>query len=188
MYRFVVVAGPPGAGKGTQCSRIARDIGCGHVSTGDALREEIEAGTDLGRAARARVDGGSLVPDAIVIEVFGRRLEAVGADLVLLDGFPRTLAQAELLEYEYPEAVQLVVSLVVPRAALVERLLGRDRHDDDRHAIGVRLLAFERDTRRMLSRYAARGLVAHVDGNRSPSEVTSAIMRALDTAGIMEHV
>ena len=123
---LVVVAGRPGSGKGTQCTRIATDLRVAHLSLGDALREEIDRCTPLGHEVRAFLEAGQLVPDRCVFELIGARLERHCSPVVLLDGFPRSVRQAEALERLQPGAVVLAVLLAVPLATVLERLRSRD--------------------------------------------------------------
>jgi adenylate kinase len=119
--------GPPGAGKGTQAERLKRDLGLTHLATGDILRQEVADGTELGREAKRFMDSGGLVPDEVVIGMIRARL-AADADDFLLDGFPRTLAQAESLDRmlaELDAPLEAVISLEVPTAELERRLGGR---------------------------------------------------------------
>ena len=119
--------GPPGAGKGTQAERLKGDLGLTHLATGDILRQEVAERSDLGQEAKRFMDAGELVPDEVVIGMIRARL-ADGADDFLLDGFPRTVAQAEALDVmltELDAALEAVVSLLVPNDELVRRLGGR---------------------------------------------------------------
>lgn len=176
----VVVLGPPGAGKGTQCQRLARTMGWSHVSLGDALHAEILRGSDLGAQVRPYVEAGLLAPDAPVIDLATRLLDHHGqhADGVLLDGFPRTLAQAEALAALAPEAVQLCTVLVLSREEVLARLRTRGRVDDRAAVVRERLLAYCRETKPVIRWYAQRGLVRYVDAHVSPPKVT-AKLRAL---------
>jgi adenylate kinase len=123
-----VFLGAPGAGKGTQAKLLAERAGLLHLSTGDMLREHRDRGTALGRQAAACMDQGKLVPDGLIIAMVGERLAADGAASWILDGFPRTLPQAEAFDRHLAEAgsgLSHVVFFAVPHAALVERLTGR---------------------------------------------------------------
>jgi len=125
----IVLIGPPGAGKGTQARMLQQTFGIPQISTGDLLREAVREGTALGQQARAYMDAGELVPDQLVTAMVVERLRRSDcAAGFLLDGFPRTIAQAEALAAELAQHQQRldgVISLVVPRAELVERLSGR---------------------------------------------------------------
>lgn len=126
---ILILLGPPGAGKGTQAVRLAEAFGLQHLSSGDVLRAERKSGTDLGKRVTEYMDSGALVPDEIIVEVIlARVLEPTQPAGVLLDGFPRTLAQAEALDTALAKAgkqVDLVVSLLVPDEPIVERITGR---------------------------------------------------------------
>ena len=183
---LVVLAGPPGAGKGTQCRHLVQHLDMVHVSIGDTLRQEVEDGTPLGSRVRACLETGRLVPDCDVSEVVAERLARHrAASAVLLDGFPRTLGQAEMLERIRPSAVGLVVLLVVPLATVFRRLCDRGRADDgDLDVVAERMLSYDRDTRPVLAWYASRGLLAHIDGNAPARDVTARIEGQLDAFGL----
>ncbi len=128
-HNVVLLLGAPGAGKGTQARSLADGLGVPHVASGDLLREHRKRGTELGRAAQAYMERGDLVPDALVVDMIVQRLdEPDAASGVLLDGFPRTVAQAEALDRalaERGDGVSAALYLEVPMAVLVERLAGR---------------------------------------------------------------
>jgi adenylate kinase len=172
---LVVVAGRPGSGKGTQCSRIASALGIVHVSWGDALRQEIDRCTPLGHEVQATLEAGQLVPDHCVFELVGPRLARQRAAVVLLDGFPRTLKQAEALERLQPGAVVLAVLLAVPVATVLERLRSRGRADDRELVLRERLASFDRETIPMLAWYRERGALVSIDANHPQSGVTDAL-------------
>ena len=127
MARVVILLGPPGAGKGTQAVRLAAALGLPHVATGDLFRENREKGTALGRRAQEFMDKGVLVPDELVLEMLFDRVSRKDCSAgYLLDGFPRTLAQAEALEKRLPKDTKVqVVDLVVPEVVLLDRITGR---------------------------------------------------------------
>jgi len=127
MSRVVILLGPPGAGKGTQAARLSSALGLPHVSTGDLFRENREKGTPLGARAKEYMDKGVLVPDELVLEMlFDRVARKDTSPGYLLDGFPRTLAQAEALEKKLPKGTDVqVYNLAVPDAALLDRITGR---------------------------------------------------------------
>jgi adenylate kinase len=124
--RVVILLGPPGAGKGTQASRLSAALSLPHVSTGDLFRENKAKGTPLGKQAQGYMDSGKLVPDELVLDMlFDRVARADCAGGCLLDGFPRTLAQAEALALRLSGVEVVALNLRVPDASLVERLTGR---------------------------------------------------------------
>jgi adenylate kinase len=177
---IVVVLGPPGSGKGTQCEYLARALGLGHVSTGQALRDEIDRVTPLGARAASYVESGRLVPDELVVEAMTAALaRCPRSPGVLLDGFPRTETQAALLDELGLGTVQLAAALVVPRAVLLERLRSRGRADDRAEIVRTRLLLYEVETRPLLDYYVRRGILVHVDGNRAAGEVTATLTAQL---------
>jgi adenylate kinase len=180
--------GAPGAGKGTQAVRIAERFGVKHISSGDLLRRHVDEETGIGRKVQAYLAAGDLVPDGIVMDILRKpivRASATGG--YVLDGFPRTVEQAQAA---YPVAVdlgvevQVVVHLLVPRDELVRRLLergeGSRRVDDTAAVIEHRLDVYGARTVPMLDYYAAREQVITVDGENSVDEVSSEIITALE--------
>ncbi|MBI2842778.1 MAG: adenylate kinase [Armatimonadetes bacterium] len=124
----IVLFGPPGAGKGTQAGLMSEKSGAAHISTGDILREAVAKGTEVGKQARGYMERGELVPDRVVIEIAKQKLAEVGGSGYILDGFPRTVPQAEALDGALAELdlpLDAVVSLRVPEEELVRRLSGR---------------------------------------------------------------
>jgi adenylate kinase len=188
--RALLVA-PPGAGKGTQAARLSRHFGVPSISTGDVFRREVAAGTELGREVAAYLDSGDLVPDELVGQAVRREvLAAVAASGgYLLDGFPRTVGQAEAA---HADAVELdleadaVVTFDVPRPVLLERLLNRagagGRSDDDSRTIPHRLDVYDLQTMPLLAYYDARGLLIRIDANRPVDEVTVVTIDSLEQA------
>ena len=186
--RLLMVA-PPGAGKGTQASRLAAHYGIAHLSSGDLFRREVTAGSTIGLEAAGYLSRGDLVPDKLVLEMLsGPVVEAAGRGGYVLDGFPRTLAQAE---EAYRVATQLtgvelqaVVHLEVPLEELMRRLLARaeaeGRVDDTEEVIRHRLDVYDRETAPMLEFYAGRGLVVDIDGARPIDDVFESIVGAVD--------
>jgi len=181
----VLLIGAPGAGKGTQATQIARHYGLTHISSGDLLRKHVAEGTAIGRQVREYLQRGDLVPDAIIMDMLYKPVTAAAASGgYVLDGFPRTVEQAEAayrVAGELGVAVQVAVHLDVPRAELVRRLLARRRGaEDTEEVINHRLEVYEEKTLPMLDYYAKREKLIVVDGARPPAEVTESIITELD--------
>lgn len=180
---------PPGAGKGTQAKRLAAHYGIAHLSSGDLFRREVAEGTPVGEEAAAYLKRGDLVPDSLVMEILaGPVLEAAAHGGYVLDGFPRTLRQAEQA-YEVAQQVsgielQAVVHLEVGSEELLRRLLARaqadGRVDDTEEVIRHRLEVYGSETAPMLEFYAGRGLVVDIDGEQPVEQVFSDIVGAVD--------
>ncbi|MBI4880944.1 MAG: adenylate kinase [Planctomycetes bacterium] len=183
----IVLLGPPGAGKGTQAARIAQRFRIPHISTGDMMRAAIQSGSDLGRKAKAFVEAGKLVPDEVLIDVVRERLgRGDCASGFLLDGFPRTRAQAEALDRLSSEigcALSHVVEIRVAADLLKDRLLKRGqiegRADDTAEVIEKRLMVYEEQTRPVSSFYAGKGTLVQVDGVGTVDEVEERLVKAL---------
>jgi adenylate kinase len=157
-----------------------------HLSLGDAFRDEIAQGSPLGVQLRQYVADGVLVPDALAVEVAARLLDRhAGHAGVFLDGFPRTVGQAEVFATASPAAVRLCLVLVVTNRELSARLAARGRHDDHPSMIRQRLLSYRRDTAPVISHYAQQGLIRYVDANGSPAEVTAKLHALLRDAEIV---
>lgn len=205
----VIIAGAPASGKGTQCARITEDYGVVHLSTGDLLRAAVAAGSKLGVEAKEYMDSGRLVPDQLVIDLVAEKLqsdECKGAGGWLLDGFPRTAAQAQALA-DTGAQVDAFVSLRVPDDALVERVVGRrtdpvtgaiyhtafdpppageiadrctQRSDDTEEKVRVRLGQFHEHVQAVSDFYG--DVMTVVDGDQAKDKVYAAITGALDAA------
>jgi adenylate kinase len=177
----VVLVGPPGAGKGTQAATLSDKLGVAHISTGDLFRQHIEAETELGRQVKGILDSGRLVPDELTIELVRERLdEPDTADGFLLDGFPRNVTQADLLNKilaDRDEKLDAVIELQVDEDVLVERLLARGRADDTEEVIRNRQQVYRSETEPLLDYYS--DLLITVDGVGAPDEVTDRILNAL---------
>lgn len=180
----ILLVGPPGSGKGTQGVRLAEALGVAHLAVGDLLRAEIAAETPLGRTIKAEVADGHLVSDDLVIELLTPHvLDAAKSGGYILDGFPRSVAQANKGR-EIAEAADarpdLVVYLDVPDAVVVERLLARaaieGRADDNEATIRNRLAVFHAETAPLLDHYTQQGIARTVDATGAPDDVTAAIL------------
>jgi len=181
MNQRLLFLGPPGAGKGTQAQRLAQTHGLLHLSTGDLLRAEVQAGSDLGREAEAVMARGELVSDSLVLAIVRSRLLGHGGGW-LLDGFPRNLAQAAALDTllaELGQAIERVVLLELDDAVLIQRLLARGRSDDNEAVIRHRLEVYREQTAPLIAYYNERGLLTAVDAAGSVEEITSRIEAAL---------
>lgn len=183
----LVLLGPPGAGKGTQAARISAEHGVPHIATGDTLRDNVKSETDLGREARRYMDGGDLVPDEVVNRMVAERLERPDCeDGFVLDGYPRTVPQAEKLEEvltAHGRQLDVVLRFVVPEAELLDRLAQRadaeGRSDDLQSVVVKRLEVYRVETAPLEAFYEERGLLRDVDALGPVEEVTERAMKAL---------
>lgn len=203
----LVFLGPPGAGKGTQAERVCATYSIAHISTGDMLRSEMRAGTELGKAAKGFIDRGELVPDDVIIGMVKERIQK--PDCVngfLFDGFPRTVAQADALGSICD--IDCAVNIDVPSERLVGRISGRrmcpgcgaayhvstyaettcskcgaalyQRDDDKEETVKNRLLVYNAQTAPLIAYYEQKGLLVTVDGDRDIDAVTDSVRQALD--------
>ena len=185
--RRLLLLGPPGAGKGTQAQRLAERLGVPQVSTGEMLRAAVAAGSAVGRRAKAFMEAGELVPDEVVIGVAEQRLgqpDAKGG--FILDGFPRTAAQADALDKLLPRlgvSLERCVSLRVDEEELVKRLLKRaqieGRADDNEQTIRTRMQVYKDSTAPLIAYYRTRGVLREIDGEGSVEEVARRLEQAL---------
>jgi adenylate kinase len=179
----LVIFGRQGAGKGTQCIRLVERYGVVHISTGDMLRAERAAGTPLGLKAGAVMDAGHLVGDDIMIPVAQHRLLAddVATTGFVLDGFPRTIDQAEgMFSVLGEHPLDAVIDLEVPLDEVTRRMKSRARADDTDEAIAQRLALYEAQTRPVLEWFDERGLLVRVNGLGTEEEVTDRLFAAID--------
>jgi adenylate kinase len=175
----VVLLGPPGAGKGTQGILLSQHLGIPAISTGDMLREAVAEGSGLGNKVQGIMASGALVDDALMADVVRDRLAKADAGRgFLLDGYPRTLPQAETLAGILRDAAQeldAVLLVDVPEDELVRRALLRGRADDQESVIRERLRVYREKTAPLIGYYRERGLLREIDGNRPIEDVTSEI-------------
>ncbi|WP_022797790.1 adenylate kinase [Thermus islandicus] len=182
MGEAVIFLGPPGAGKGTQAARLAEELSFKKLSTGDILRDHVARGTALGQQVKPIMDRGDLVPDELILALIREEL----ADRVVLDGFPRTLPQAEALDRLLQETGTRLLGVVlveVPEEELVRRMLRRaeleGRSDDNEATIRRRLQVYREKTEPLIQYYERQGALRRVDGLGTPDEVYARIRAAL---------
>jgi len=189
----LILLGPPGAGKGTQAARLVGNLGIPQLSTGDMLRAAVAARTPIGLEAKAVMESGALVSDEIVIGIIKDRISEPDAERgFILDGFPRTVKQAEELDAMLAAKglkLDAAIELTADAAKLIARIVNRAaeakaagqpvRKDDDPEVFKSRLVAYERDTAAVTPFYRERGLLHPVDGTASIDEVAKAIDQVL---------
>ena len=187
--KYYILFGPPGAGKGTQASAMVQKYNLCHLSTGALLRSEIAAGTELGLQAKALIEAGSLVPDEVVEGMIEAKFQGTeGVDGFLLDGFPRTIAQAEALDAmlaKTNEAVTAVVSIMIPDQMIHERIAHRatieGRADDARpEVVENRIRTYHDKTEPLVDFYTKAGRYNEIDGVGTIDEVRSRIFDVMD--------
>ena len=187
--KYYILFGPPGAGKGTQAAAMVERYNLHHISTGNLLRKEIAAGTELGLKAKALIEAGCLVPDEVVEGMIESEFKTVkGVDGFLLDGFPRTLAQAEALDAllaRSGEAVTAVVSIMIPDEMVISRISGRaaveGRADDaDVEVIKNRIKTYHSQTEPEIGYYRKAGKYNEIDGVGTIEEVRARIFQLVD--------
>lgn len=206
----IVLLGAPGAGKGTQAAKLISAYRLAHISTGDILRAAVKAGTELGLEAKRYMDAGELVPDSVVIGLVKDRLSQSDTQAgFILDGFPRTTAQAEALDAELDAMGRLIdaaVAIEVDPEVIVARLTSRrvclecgfigtvedgpecpicfvelvQRDDDKEDTVRNRLAVYEKSTAPLISYYEARGVIKHIDGDRPVEDVFADVVVAVE--------
>ena len=186
----IILIGPPGAGKGTQCQRLLDLLAVPHLSTGEMLRNAVRQATPEGVAARQFMEQGQLVPDALIVGMVIKRLERADCRKgFLLDGFPRTLPQAatldDLLERR-AMSVDGVIELAVPRDELVRRMTARGRADDNPEIFSKRIVSFEQQTAPLLDYYRRQKKLATIDGMGAADEIFQRIVESLAAFGADE--
>ena len=205
----IILLGAPGAGKGTQASKISDNYGLPHISTGDIFRENIKNKTPIGLLAKLYIDDGKLVPDEVTCDIVRERIaESDCANGYMLDGFPRTIAQAEVLATM--SHVDVVLNIDVDTSLLLNRLCGRrvckscgesyhvsmlngetkcarcggelfQRKDDNPETVSKRLNVYHKQTAPLIEYYTKKGLIFNVDGGASPEAVYQQIATKLDS-------
>jgi adenylate kinase len=179
----LIFLGPPGAGKGTQAQALAIAHSIPHISTGDILRNAVANQTELGKKAQAFMDAGELVPDQLMLDLVRDRLtQSDTASGWLLDGFPRTVAQATFLDellQDIHQNCDRVINFDVPDEKLVQRLLGRGRADDNEAVIRNRLEVYRKQTAPLIDFYQGRQQLATIDGDQPVETVAQALATAL---------
>lgn len=175
----LIFLGPPGAGKGTQSKVLADSHSIPHISTGEILREAVVGKTPLGTKAQRYMERGELVPDQLVVDLIRERLDKPDTQSGwILDGFPRNVVQAEILDFilsKLSHDYDRVINLDVPDETLVARLLSRGRKDDNEEIIRRRLEVYRDQTAPLISYYESREKLVTVDGNQSMEAVSSAL-------------
>ncbi len=183
----LVMLGPPGSGKGTQAEILAEKLGVPAISTGEMLRRAVASGSDLGQRVESIMASGALVDDDTMAEVVRERLSRDDADGgYLLDGYPRTLAQADTLAGILADdgtALDAVVFIDAPEDELVRRSLARRRADDTEEVVRHRQVVYREKTAPLIEYYEGLGLLRRIDGDRSIEEVSAGIFEALGASG-----
>lgn len=203
----IILLGAPGAGKGTQAALIAKEYGIPHISTGDILRRNIKEGTELGKLAKSFIDKGELVPDKVVIDIVADRLnEADAANGYILDGFPRTIPQAEALDKV--ARIDIALNVDLPFETIIKRLSGRlvcicgetshvdwlngstvcpkcgkqmfVRDDDKPETVKARLDVYEKQTAPLIGYYDKKGILVDVDASGTVEEIFKEVKKALE--------
>ncbi len=185
----IVIFGAPGSGKGTQSEKIVEKYGINHISTGDVLRGEIKAGTELGKMAKGLIDNGQLIPDDLMVSILAAKLDTFeDSKGVIFDGFPRTIAQAEALKKmlnERGQDVTIMIELDVPEEELMTRLLKRGqesgRADDNEETIKKRLVVYNEQTTPLKDWYKKDGKHCYINGYGELDRIFADIVAAIDS-------
>jgi adenylate kinase len=189
----LVLLGPPGSGKGTQAERLVEALHVPHLSSGHLLREEVAAGTPLGRKAKPLIERGALVPDRLVSDMIAERIQRKDAEHgFILDGFPRTVAQAQMLEQalaKQRQELDAVLQIAVTEEALIGRVLRRAREakergevarpDDDPEIFKQRMASYRAETEPVIEHYRKLGKLRTVNGDLPVPAVTQQLLAAI---------
>lgn len=204
----IVLLGAPGAGKGTQSAKLVEEFGFSHLSTGDLLRAAVKEGTELGKKAKTYMDAGDLVPDEVVIGLVEEKLKADPDSSYLLDGFPRTPAQAVALDgvlSDLGKKLDFAIALNVDNEVVVKRMSDRrvcrkcgfpgtsatgptcpqcggemyQRDDDNEETVRNRLEVYDKSTSPLIDYYRGNGILVEIDGNQTPDEVYADLKKAI---------
>lgn len=185
----IVIFGAPGSGKGTQSDLLVKKYGFKHISTGDVLRAEIAAGTELGNTAKSYIDQGQLIPDSLMVDILASTYDSLcPCEGVIFDGFPRTIAQAEALKKMLAQRntnVSAMLELNVPEEMLMERLVNRGktsgRADDNAETIKKRLQVYHAQTAPLTEWYEKEELRHAIKGYGALEEINAALCEVIDS-------
>ena len=181
---ITILLGAPGVGKGTQAALAAESHGYTHMSTGELLRQEVAESTELGKSADTYMSRGDLVPDDIMVKMVAGRISSFPSDEVLiLDGFPRTIAQAAALEEACTSgAIGLSLYFTAPEAVLTDRLLSRGRQDDTLEVITHRLSVYAKTTEPLVKYYSDQGLIREINSDRAVEDIQADVLATVSGA------
>ena len=178
----IILFGPPGCGKGTQATNIRESLKIPHLSTGDMLREAVSSGSEVGKQAMQIMEDGGLVSDDIVISIIKEKIASKDCTQgFILDGFPRTINQAEGLDLilEHSQKIQFVLSIKVDEDNILKRLLERGRSDDKPEIIKKRFYTYNTQTEPLISFYEKRKVLFSIDGTQKIDKVYEDIKKVL---------